>query len=110
MDYTKINEKELLKWLQENLSEKRFVHSLGTAECAKDLAVKFKQNPEKAYMAGLLHDCAKCFSNEKLMEIIENHLNVEKIELMNYKHSMLLLVLILRKMNLELMIKKFYLL
>ncbi len=85
MDYTKINEKELLKWLQENLSEKRFVHSLGTAECAKDLAVKFKQNPEKAYMAGLLHDCAKCFSNEKLMEIIENHLNVEKIELMNYK-------------------------
>lgn len=76
---------KLLQWLKENLSEKRYIHSLGTAECARDLAVKFKLDSEKAYMAGLLHDCAKCFPNEKLMEIIDNNLNVEKIELMNYK-------------------------
>lgn len=85
MSYTKIDMESLLGWLRENLSEKRYVHSIGTAECARDLAVKFGLDSEKAYMAGLLHDCAKCFSNEKLMEIINNNLNVQKVELMNYK-------------------------
>lgn len=85
MNYTKINMEELLCWLKENLSEKRYIHSLGTAECARDLAIKFNLDSEKAYMAGLLHDCAKCFPNEKLLEIIENNLHVEKVELMNYK-------------------------
>lgn len=85
MNYTKIDEEKLLGWLKENLSEKRYIHSLGTAECARDLAKKFGQDEEKAYTAGLLHDCAKCFPNEKLMDIIEKHLDVEKIELMNYK-------------------------
>lgn len=85
MNYTKIDEEKLLSWLQENLSEKRYIHSLGTAECAKNLAKKFGYDEEKAYTAGLLHDCAKCFPNEKLMDIIEKYLDVEKIELMNYK-------------------------
>ena len=85
MDYIKISMEDLLAWLKSNLSEKRYIHSIGTAECAKDLAERFGQNPDKAYMAGLLHDCAKCFPNEKLMEIIENNLHVEKVELMNYK-------------------------
>ena len=85
MAYIKISMEELLAWLKSNLSEKRYIHSLGTAECAKELAEKFGQDPDKAYMAGLLHDCAKCFPNEKLMEIIENNLHVEKVELMNYK-------------------------
>lgn len=85
MNYTKISTDELLDWLKKNLSEKRYIHSIGTAECARDLAVKFNLNSEKAYMAGLLHDCAKCFSNEKLLEIINSNLNIEKMELMNHK-------------------------
>lgn len=51
----------------------------------KELANKFNLNSEKAYMAGLLHDCAKCFSNEKLLDIIHQHLNVEECEMLNYK-------------------------
>lgn len=85
MNYTKIREQELKKWLESNLSAERYSHSLGTAECAKKLAEKFGLNPEKAYVAGLLHDAAKCFSNEKLLEIIHAHLNVEESELQNYK-------------------------
>lgn len=85
MSYTKIDMESLFSWLKDNLSEKRYIHSIGTAECARDLAIKFGLDSEKAYMAGLLHDCAKCFSNEKLMEIINNNLNVQKVELMNYK-------------------------
>lgn len=80
MNYTKIQE-----WLKENLNEKRYIHTLGTANCAKELAKQFGLNQDKAYLAGLLHDCAKCFSNEKLLEIIHQHLDVEECEMLNYK-------------------------
>ena len=80
MNYTKIQE-----WLKENLNEKRYIHTLGTANCAKELAKQFGLNQDKAYLAGLLHDCAKCFSNEKLLDIIHQHLDVEESEMLNYK-------------------------
>ncbi len=80
MDYTEIKE-----WLKENLNEERYFHTLGTAQCAKELANKFNLNPEKAYLAGLLHDCAKCFSNEKLLNIIKENLDVQECEMLNYK-------------------------
>lgn len=85
MSYTKINEEKIKEWLKENLNEERYSHSLGTAECAKELADKFNLNSEKAYIAGLLHDCAKCFSTEMLLEIIKNNLDVEESEMLNYK-------------------------
>lgn len=85
MNYTKISENEIKQWLKENLNSERYIHSLGTAECAKELAEKFGLNSEKAYTAGLLHDCAKCFSNEKLLEIIHSNLQVEEAEMLNYK-------------------------
>ena len=65
MDYTKYKE-----WLRDNLNEERFEHSVGTAECAFELAKRFGLDPEKAYLCGLIHDCAKCFSNEELKESI----------------------------------------
>ena len=80
MDYTKIK-----KWLKENLNEERYIHTLGCADCAKELAEKFGLDSQKAYEAGLLHDCAKCFSNEKLLEIIKANLNIEEAEMQNYK-------------------------
>ncbi len=72
-------------WLKENLKKERYIHTLGTAECARELAEKFKQDSEKAYIAGLLHDCAKCFSKEKLAEIIKEHLDIEECEMLNHK-------------------------
>lgn len=85
MNYTKINETEIKNWLKENLNNERYIHSLGTADCAKELAKKFGLDEEKAYTAGLLHDCAKCFSNEILLEIIHENLQVEECEMLNYK-------------------------
>ncbi len=85
MNYTKINETEIKNWLKKNLNSERYSHSLGTAECAKGLAAKFGLDEEKAYIAGLLHDCAKCFPNEKLLEIIKENLQVEEAEMLNYK-------------------------
>lgn len=85
MNYTKINEEQIKQWLKENLSEERYLHTLGTAQCAKKLAQQLGLDGEKAYYAGLLHDCAKCFTNEKLLEIIKGNLEVDECELLNYK-------------------------
>ena len=85
MDYISLSIESLLDWLKNNLSEKRYQHSLGTAECARNLAIRYKLDDEKAYVAGLLHDCAKCFPNEKLLSIIDRHLDIDENEKMNYK-------------------------
>ncbi len=86
MDYTNKTFEEINKWLKENLNDERYIHSLGTMECAVELAKIFGLDENKAKVAGLLHDCAKCFSNDKLLSIIKEKIkNVEKSELMNYK-------------------------
>jgi len=65
MDYTKYKE-----WLKDNLNDERYEHSIGVAECAMELAERFGLDKEKAYLCGLIHDCAKCFSNEELKNAI----------------------------------------
>ncbi len=86
MNYTNKSFEEINVWLKSNLNEERYSHSLGTMQCAEELAEKFGLDVEKAKTAGLLHDCAKCFSNERLLEIIEEKIpSVEKCELVNYK-------------------------
>lgn len=86
MDYIRISTQELVKWLKENLNEKRYNHSIGTAEYAQKLAKRFNQDEKKAYIAGLLHDCAKCFPDEKLIEMIKkNNLDVQDIEMLSTK-------------------------
>ena len=75
------NEKAL-SWLKGNLDEERLLHSLGCAQCAVELAQKFKLDEKRAYIAGLLHDCAKCLDKEKTMEIALT-LNLDKEELSN---------------------------
>ncbi len=86
MAYTNIKIEEIKSWLKDNLCEERFVHSIGTMESSVELASSFGLDSEKALIAGLLHDCAKCFSNEKLLEIIRESIpEVEECELKNYK-------------------------
>ena len=76
---------EIKKWLKENLDEERYYHTLGVADCAKDLAEKYGLNTEKAYLAGLLHDCAKCYKNEVLYEILTDKMHCNMEELLNPK-------------------------
>lgn len=85
MNYTKNSKTQIKNRLKETLSEERYFHTLGTAQCAKELAEQFGFDGEKACLAGLLHDCAKCFDKNKLLQIINENLNVEECELMNYK-------------------------
>ncbi len=50
---------EITKYLKENLSEIRFAHTMGVAETAKSLAKRWGADEHKAFLAGLVHDCAK---------------------------------------------------
>ncbi len=58
--------------IKEILTPKRYEHSLLVAETAKILAEKYKISLEKAEIAGLLHDCAKDISIEKMKKMLKN--------------------------------------
>lgn len=73
--------KEYKKYLKDNLSKKRYEHSLNVASEAKKLAGEFGGDKEKCYLAGLLHDVSKEIDNNKHLEIINSSsLFVDEIE------------------------------
>lgn len=79
--YKKLKE-ELLK----NLSEKRYNHSLCVADKAKELALRFGADPEKAYLSGLLHDIMKEAPQEKQLKLIsEGGIIVSRDQMMSPK-------------------------
>lgn len=59
--------------LKENLSEKRYVHSLGVADEAVKLAERYGADTDKAYIAGLLHDYMKEFPPEKMADELKKY-------------------------------------
>ncbi len=77
----------IIHWLERKLSAKRYAHSLGCAETAKKLALLYNLDAKKAYIAGLIHDCAKNFENEELINIIRNEIKTgfDETELKNPK-------------------------
>lgn len=67
--------------LQHCLPDKRFTHTIGVAKTAKEMAEIFNVNPNKAYLAGMLHDCAKNLSDKELLKICyENNILVTDSE------------------------------
>ena len=62
--------------LKKILSERRYVHSLGVAEEAEKLARRYGADQSKAYLAGLVHDCAKEFPPEEMEGILKTEYGV----------------------------------
>ncbi len=86
MDFTK--HKDILEKLKMTLTPERYEHSIGVAEEAVRLAEIYGADIEKACIAGLLHDCAKCLPKEKLLDIIVKNKDIwaiDECELLNYK-------------------------
>lgn len=63
-----MNISEIKEELKNILTEKRYDHTLGVAYTAACLAIVYGEDMEKAELAGLLHDNAKCFSDDKLLK------------------------------------------
>ena len=64
------------KWLAmlfEDLSVKRFSHTLAVADTARRLALLHGLDPVKAEIAGLLHDCAKCLPLKEMQRIAKDN-------------------------------------
>ena len=54
--------------LKNELDAKRFQHTLGVAYTAASLAMCYQLDVDEAFLTGLLHDCAKCMSNEERLD------------------------------------------
>lgn len=59
--------------LIKKLTPARYEHTLGVAYTAASLAMRYNADMEQAFMAGLLHDCAKYLSGERLLEKCEKY-------------------------------------
>ena len=57
--------------LAQALSERRYHHSLGVAEMAVKLAKHYGADEEKAFLAGLVHDCAKEIPTEEAVKLLQ---------------------------------------
>ena len=73
------------QWLPrlfEELSVKRFAHTLGVAATARNLALRHGLDADRAEMAGLLHDCAKCMPLQEMQRLAKAHRLTEDESLM----------------------------
>lgn len=65
LDYTN-NRESVLNLLKKHVKGDRLEHSLGVEHAAVALAERYGADPDKAGLAGLLHDIAKQMNNDKL--------------------------------------------
>ena len=65
--------KKLTREMEKVQEPKRFVHTQGVEYTAAALAMRYGEDVERAQVAGLLHDCAKCMGNDKLLSDCEKH-------------------------------------
>lgn len=62
---------DIRKLLRSKLDDYRYIHSLGVADSARQLAGIYGADEEKAYFAGLVHDVMKNASRDEQLDIIE---------------------------------------
>ena len=60
---------ELDNYLLETLSEERYKHSLSTGKTAEKICRKFGLNSEKGFFTGLIHDIAREYNNDEIINI-----------------------------------------
>lgn len=81
---SKVDVIKLRKAMKKVQDSKRFEHTLGVAYTAAALAMRYDEDIRKAQIAGLLHDCAKCLKDEKILSICEkNNMSISEIERRN---------------------------
>ena len=59
--------------IQEMLPEKRYKHSLNVADCAVKLSEIYGCDKEKAYIAGIAHDCAKYLNKDEVKYYVNKY-------------------------------------
>lgn len=67
------NRMYFLKNIKEHMKEKRYLHSVSVAKTASKIASKNGLDPQKAFLAGLLHDSGKDYPVEEQRSIVAAH-------------------------------------
>ena len=76
--------RKIRKAMKKAQDARRYEHTLGVAYTATALAMRYGASLKDAEMAGLLHDCAKCLTDEKRLAICEKHnISINEIERRN---------------------------
>ncbi len=76
--------KDIRKKLKKSLDKQRFEHTMGVMYTAGCLAMANEYSMEKAMLAGLLHDCAKCLPTDEKIALCEKHdIIISAVELEN---------------------------
>ena len=68
--------KKLRKKIKDVMTKSRYEHTLGVEFTAASLAMRYEVDIEKAELAGLLHDCAKCIDSEDTLDDCKKY-NIE---------------------------------
>ena len=66
-------EDKIHDYLKKNINEARYIHTLGVVETAIKLSKMNNVDEEKAKIAALIHDMAKCMPKDKQFEILKNN-------------------------------------
>lgn len=75
------NIEELKKKIKKVLDRDRYQHTLGVAYTAACLAMRYGADLDDAFIAGLLHDCAKCIpADDKYRLCDENGIELSAFE------------------------------
>ena len=60
--------KKLRKKMKDVMTKSRYEHTLGVEFTAAAMAMRYGVDIDKAELAGLLHDCAKCIDDEEKLD------------------------------------------
>ena len=64
---------KLRKKLKSKLSDARYEHCLSVSFTCVCLAMRYEYPLDKAELAGLMHDCAKCYSDTQILKFCGKH-------------------------------------
>ncbi|MCR5774297.1 MAG: bis(5'-nucleosyl)-tetraphosphatase (symmetrical) YqeK [Lachnospiraceae bacterium] len=74
---------EIKKKMKKALDKDRYRHTVSVAYTAACLAMRYAIDPEVAFTAGLLHDCAKCIPTAEKFKLCEKY----KVELSDFEKT-----------------------
>lgn len=76
-----IDKNTILDMVKTNQTSGRYLHTLGVQYTAACLAMRYEDSVERAELAGILHDCAKCLTDKQMLDQCEQYkINMSGIE------------------------------
>lgn len=78
--------------LEQELKPKRYTHTLGVMYTAAALAMCHGEDIDNAMLAGLLHDCGKCYSEKEQLKLCDKYnikLGTSELEMPALVHAKL---------------------